>query len=77
MNEFTLLTLFLIVNFFHGVFSSGFVPILNKELGVDSALPFAMYFLWLLIGQFLIYKYSFLSKSKKSYAIYEIFFGLW
>ncbi|MFN8674056.1 MAG: MFS transporter [Candidatus Sericytochromatia bacterium] len=75
MTEYLLLTLFLIINYFHGVFSSGFIPILNKELGVDSALPFALYFFWIFAGQFLIYKYKILSLSKNNYAFYEILFS--
>lgn len=75
MPEYLLITLFLVINFFHGVFSSGFIPILNKELGVDSALPFSMYFFGIFVGQLFIYKFSSLSKSKYSYGLYEILFA--
>lgn len=66
----------IILTFFHGVFSTGFMPILNKELGIESSLPFALYFLGILIGQFLIYKFARLSYTLKLFSLYEIFFGI-
>lgn len=57
MADYFLGIIFLVLNFLHGIFASGFIPILNKELGSDSALPFALYFLGILLGQLAIYRY--------------------
>ncbi|MFN8578874.1 MAG: MFS transporter [Candidatus Sericytochromatia bacterium] len=64
-----------ILTFLHGIFSTGFMPILNKELGLESSFPFALYFLGILLGQSLIYKYTKLSYTLKLFFIYETLFG--
>jgi poly-gamma-glutamate capsule biosynthesis protein CapA/YwtB (metallophosphatase superfamily)/MFS family permease len=65
----------IILTFLHGIFSTGFMPILNKELGLESSLPFALYFLGILLGQGFIYKYIKLSYTLKLFFIYEMLFG--
>lgn len=62
------------INFLHGVFSSGFIPILNKALGEESTLAFAIYFFGLLLGQIFIYLFPKLNRASL-YPICEIFFG--
>ena len=71
-----LFPLLLAVAFLHGVFASGFIPILNKELGTQSGFAFALYFAGLVIGQLAIWRFGALSRSRLAFSIYEIGFGL-
>lgn len=59
----------------HGIFASGFIPILNQVLQTQATLAFAFYFGGILLGQLAIYKYFALSRHRNSYAYYEMAFG--
>lgn len=61
--------------FLHGVFSSGFVSILNLALGPQAPLAFSLYFVGLLLGQLGIYLFASLNARHWNYPLYEIGFG--
>lgn len=61
--------------FLHGVFSSGFVSILNLALGPQAPLAFSLYFVGLLLGQLGIYLFAGLNARHWNYPLYEIGFG--
>jgi MFS family permease len=67
--------LLLLVSFLHGVFASGFIPILNQELGTGASWAFALYFAGLLFGQIAIYCFGWLSSRRWHFTLYEIIFG--
>ena len=73
--RYPLFNLILLVSFLHGVFASGFIPILHDKLGHDASWPFALYFVGLLFGQLLIYWVSKLSEHRALFAVYEVLFG--
>ncbi|MBF2052521.1 MAG: MFS transporter [Candidatus Sericytochromatia bacterium] len=70
-----LFPLLLIVFFLHGIFASGFIPILNHVLGTDASWAFAVYFGGLLLGQVAIYFFGWLSNKRWHLTFYEIVFG--
>jgi MFS family permease len=61
--------------FLHGVFSSGFISILNQALGPKAPLAFSLYFAGLLLGQLAIYLFVPLNARHWNYPLYEIGFG--
>lgn len=61
--------------FLHGVFSSGFVSILNLALGPKAPLAFSLYFVGLLLGQLGIYLFASLNARHWNYPLYEMGFG--
>jgi MFS family permease len=65
----------LIICFLHGIFASGFIPILNSELKEQASLAFSIYFAGIFIGQASIYAFKTLSARFKSYPLYEILFS--
>lgn len=65
----------LTICFLHGLFASGFIPILNLELREHASLAFSIYFAGIFIGQVLIFSLKKLSRHKASYPIYEILFS--
>lgn len=65
----------LLLAFFHGVFSSGFVSILNLALGPQAPLAFSLYFIGLLLGQWAIYRFASLNARHWNYPLYEMGFG--
>lgn len=67
--------LLLWVAFLHGVFSSGFIPILNHVLGEQSSWAFAIYFMGLLLGQLAVYRFRIFSARRWSFTLYELIFG--
>ncbi len=73
--KYPLFNLILLVSFLHGVFASGFIPILHDKLGDEASWPFALYFVGLLLGQLLIYWVGRLSQHRALFAVYEILFG--
>lgn len=70
-----LFPLLLIVFFLHGIFASGFIPILNHVLGTEASWAFALYFGGLLLGQVAIYFFGWLSNKRWHLSFYEIIFG--
>jgi hypothetical protein len=70
-----LFPLLLIVFFLHGIFASGFIPILNHVLGTDASWAFAVYFGGLLVGQVAIYFFGWLSNKRWHLTFYEVIFG--
>lgn len=75
MSPALLLPLLLGVSFLHGVFASGFIPILNKSLGGQASLAFALYFAGLVLGQLAIWRFGVLSRWRYAFSLYEGFFG--
>ena len=73
--KYPLFNLILLVSFLHGVFASGFIPILHDKLGDQASWPFALYFVGLLLGQLMIYWVGRLSQHRALFAVYEILFG--
>lgn len=73
--KYPLFNLILLVSFLHGVFASGFIPILHDKLGDQASWPFALYFVGLLLGQLFIYWFGRLSHHRALFAVYEILFG--
>jgi hypothetical protein len=71
-----LLPLLLLVAFLHGVFASGFIPILNRMLGTQAGFAFALYFAGLVFGQLAIWRFGPLSRWRYSFSLYECLFGL-
>ncbi|HEY9840090.1 MAG: hypothetical protein ACAI44_34110 [Candidatus Sericytochromatia bacterium] len=76
MNPSLLLSLLLVVSFLHGVFASGFIPILNRMLGAQAGFAFALYFAGLVLGQLAVWRFAVLSRWNRSFSLYEILFGL-
>lgn len=70
-----LFPLLLLLSFLHGIFSAGFIPILNQVLGKQSSWAFALYFLGLLLGQLLVYRWRHFSTRRWHLSLYEILFG--
>lgn len=70
-----LLPLLLLVAFLHGVFASGFIPILNRMLGSQAGFAFALYFAGLVLGQLAIWRFGALSRWRRSFSLYEMLFG--
>lgn len=71
-----LFPLLLSVSFFHGVFASGFIPILNRMLGSQSGFAFALYFAGLVLGQLSLWRFGSLSRWRYAFTLYETLFGL-
>jgi len=71
-----LFPMLLLITYLHGVFASGFIPILNEQLGERANWAFAMYFVGLLLGQIAVYYFSSLSKHRYLFTFYEILFAL-
>lgn len=67
--------LLLVVTLLHGIFASGFIPILNHEMGQGANWAFAMYFVGLLLGQLAIYRFGKLSQHKVLFTAYEVLFA--
>jgi len=70
-----LYAILLCLNFLHGIFASGFVPILHEALGERSTLAFSLYFVGILLGQMAVYLWFSLSRSPRIYCLYEWLFG--
>lgn len=70
-----LAVILILLNFFHGIFASGFIPILNQVLKDQSTFAFSLYFFGILLGQILVFKYYWFSKTKLRYPVYEVLFG--
>lgn len=73
--KYPLFNLILLISFLHGVFASGFIPILHDKLGDQASWPFALYFIGLLLGQLMIYWVGKLSQHRALFAVYEVLFG--
>lgn len=73
--KYPLFNLILLISLLHGIFASGFIPILHDKLGDQASWPFALYFIGLLVGQLMIYWVGKLSSHRALFAVYEILFG--
>lgn len=71
-----LAVLLLTLAFLHGVFASGFVPILHDHATEHAALAFALYFGGQVLGQLLIAVSAPLRRPRWAFALYEAFFGV-
>ncbi|MGV3524079.1 MAG: MFS transporter [Candidatus Sericytochromatia bacterium] len=63
------------LSFLHGVFASGLIPILNRQLGTEASWAFAAYFLAQLAGQVLVWRWGALSRWRGLFTVYELLFG--
>lgn len=67
--------LLLSVSFLHGIFASGFIPILHQELEKGAGVAFSVYFLGLLLGQLVIFRFRSFSSKRWHFGLYEVLFG--
>jgi MFS family permease len=67
--------LLFLLSLLHGVFASGFIPILRDHVAEHAALAFGLYFAGLVLGQLLIVWSARLRRGRLAYPLYEAAFG--